>query len=200
MEFLDLLIHTDDYLTRQVEANLRMTYLIVFLIIFSESALITCPFLPGDGLLFSVGVVAASTELNFYFMTPMLIIAAFTGFIVNYRIGVWFGTLLLKKDIPILQRYYRKTHAFLEKYGVQSVLISRFFPILRTYLPFVAGVVRMDHGVFIKYSLLGAILWVVSFSTAGYLVGEIPWVRDNYGFIFLGLILLTLLPIIYAIN
>lgn len=190
-------MHTDDFLTKHVNANILLTYVILFLIIFSESAFIICPFLPGDALLFSVGVVATSTELNFYIVVPLLIIAGILGFLVNYAIGTWFGVWLLKKDIPIFQKNFQRTRSFMEQYGAQAIVISRFFPVVRTYLPFVAGIVRIDYLFFVRYTIIGAFLWVLSFTTTGYLVGEIPWVKDNYGVIFLGLILLTMLPFIY---
>jgi membrane-associated protein len=198
MDLTELLLHTDDYLIQQAEANLLITYLILFLIIFAESGSIFFPFLPGDGLLFSAGVVASATQLNVYFLLPLLILAAILGFIVNYKTGIWIGSRLINKKYPIFHRYYMPTKTFLDKHGKYSVIICRFFPIVRTYLPFVAGVVRMDYRYFVRYTVVGAFLWVSLFITVGFLLGEIPWVTENYGMIFLILILLTLLPLFVA--
>lgn len=198
MEFLELLLHTDDYLTSLVETNLWTAYLILFLIIFAESGSVFFPFLPGDGLLFSAGVVASATALNFQILLPLLMLAAILGFLLNYKTGAWVGVRLLNKGHPLFLRYYTQTKTFLDKYGMYSVLICRFFPILRTYLPFVAGVVGMDYRFFLKYTIIGAVLWVWTFTTTGYLLGKIPWVSENYGLIFLGLIFLTIIPFLIA--
>lgn len=197
MDLLELITHTDDYLNALIASNLFLAYLVIFLIIYCESAFITFPFLPGDGLLFSVGVVAASTPLNVTLTIPLLILAAILGNITNYWLGQRFGKWVLTKNNQLVTRYYQSAHDFIEKNGEKAVIISRFFPIIRTYLPFVAGIVLMPYRSFVRHSILGAIIWVLLFTLVGNLLGEVPWVRENYGLIFLGLIIVTLLPFLF---
>lgn len=199
MDLIELLLQTDEYLTRQVAANLVFAYLIIFLVIFAESGIILCPFLPGDGFLFSVGVIAASTGLNFYIVVPLCILAAILGFMVNYFFGRVTGAQLLKQQYSWFNRFYMQTHIFMQKRGNRAVILSRFFPIIRTYLPFVAGMARMDYRAFMKYTVVGAFLWVLLFTTAGFLAGEIPWVQEHYGLIFLALVILTLIPLVFSV-
>ncbi len=199
MDLLDLIMHTDDFLYEQVAANLLLSYVIIFLVIYSESGIILCPFLPGDGFLFSVGVIASSTELNIYLVILLCLIAAILGYINNYHLGRLTGNRLLKKNYKWFTRFYQNTHNFMQEYGSRAVIIGRFFPIVRTFLPFVAGMVGMEYRHFVKHTISGAIFWVLFFTLLGFLVGEIPWVQKNYGLIFLGLVLITLIPIIAAI-
>lgn len=194
MDLLELITHTDDYLNGLIAANLIVAYLVIFLIIYCESAFITFPFLPGDGLLFSVGVVSAATPLNIVLIIILLIAAAVLGNITNYGLGLRFGKWVLTRQNRMVANYYGQAHEFMDKYGEKAVIIGRFFPILRTYLPFVAGMVAMPYRTFFRLSVIGAIAWVMSFALAGNLLGEVPWVRENYGLIFLGLIIITLLP------
>ncbi|HSR61072.1 MAG TPA: VTT domain-containing protein [Robiginitalea sp.] len=194
MDLLELITHTDDYLNGLIAANLIVAYLVIFLIIYCESAFITFPFLPGDGLLFSVGVVSAATPLNIVLIIILLIAAAVLGNLTNYGLGLRFGKWVLTRQNRMVANYYGQAHEFMDKYGEKAVIIGRFFPILRTYLPFVAGMVAMPYRTFFRLSVIGAIAWVMSFALAGNLLGEVPWVRENYGLIFLGLIIITLLP------
>lgn len=199
MDLLELIMHTDDFLTQQVEANILVTYIIIFTIIYAESGIILFPFLPGDGFLFSLGVIAASTELNVYLVLPLCIIAAILGYITNYTLGKATGNHFIKKEYRWFRKFYQQTHTFLEVQGTRAVLLSRFFPIIRTYLPFVAGMAIMDYRHFIRYTIFGAVLWVLLFVLTGFLVGEIPWVQKNYGIIFLALVTITLIPLLYSL-
>lgn len=198
MDLLDLIMQTDEFLTRQVAANIMLTYMLIFLIIFAESGIILCPFLPGDGFLFSVGVIAASTDLNFYIVVPLCIIAAILGYLINYFLGKVTGDRLLKRNYSWFRRFYQQTHIFMQTRGRNAVILSRFFPIIRTYFPFVAGMAHMEYRQFVRYTILGAVLWVLLFTLTGFMVGEIPWVQQNYGLIFLGLVILTLIPLVYS--
>lgn len=195
MDLFELISNTDEFLIRSIGSNLLLTYFILFAIIFAESGIILFPYLPGDGLLFSVGVVTATTALDIYIVIPILILAAILGFLFNYRMGKFFGVWVSRKDNPYLRRSFKKTEVFIANYGQNAVIISRFFPIVRTYLPFIAGAVHMDFGVFLRQTVLGGVLWVCFFVLTGFFTGEIPWVKANYGLIFLGLVVLTLIPL-----
>ncbi len=199
MDLFELITRTDDYLNALIASNLALAYLVLFLIIYCESAFITFPFLPGDGLLFSVGVVAASTQLNIVLVIPLLTLAAILGNLTNYWLGLRFGRWVLGKEIRMVDKYYRSAREFIGKNGEKAVIIGRFFPIIRTYLPFVAGIVAMPYRSFVKHSILGAMVWVLLFTLVGNLLGEVPWVRDNYGLIFFGLIIVTLLPFLIRV-
>lgn len=196
---LELISNTDDFLLQSIEANIVATYAILFLIIFLESGIILFPFLPGDGLLFSIGVVATITPLDIYIILPLLIISAIAGFIVNYKLGTVFGRWVLQQKYTPINVAYENTRSFMSKHGEKAVIISRFFPIVRTYLPFVAGVVQMKYSVFLKQTIIGAVIWVSLFVCTGYFLGEMPWVKRNYGLIFLGLIILTIIPLLVHI-
>ncbi|MDC6350285.1 VTT domain-containing protein [Zeaxanthinibacter sp. PT1] len=199
MDLIDLIGNTDEYLIEQVTANLVLTYLILFAIIFSESGIILCPFLPGDGLLFSIGVVATVSPLNIYIVIPLLSLAAILGYLFNYHLGRSFGRWILERDYKTIRRAYSKTEIFMKDHGQKAVIISRFFPIVRTYVPFVAGVVQMNYGVFRRQTFVGGVLWVSIFCLTGFFTGEIPWVKENYGLIFLGLVVLTMLPFLFQV-
>ncbi len=199
MDLIDLISNTDEYLIEQVTANLILTYLILFAIIFSESGIILCPFLPGDGLLFSIGVVTAVTPLNIYIIIPLLSLAAILGYLFNYRLGSTFGRWILDRDIETIRKAYYKTDIFMRDHGGKAVIISRFFPIVRTYVPFVAGAVQMNYKLFRRQTVVGGVLWVSLFCLTGFFTGEIPWVKANYGLIFLGLIILTILPFLFKV-
>jgi membrane-associated protein len=199
MELLELITHTDDYLRSLIDSNLVMAYLIIFLIIYCESAFIAFPFLPGDGLLFSVGVVAASSPLNILLIIPLLVMAAILGNLTNYQLGLRFGQWVLTRNNRLVASYYRSADEFILKNGAKAVVLGRFFPIIRTYVPFVAGMVAMPYQAFFRHTVVGAMVWVVSFSLVGNLLGEVAWVKDNYGLIFLGLIVITLLPFLFRV-
>lgn len=192
---MELISRTDDFLIDSIASNITLTYIILFAIIFSESGIIIFPFLPGDGLLFSIGVVATFTPLNLYIAIPLLILAAILGFLLNYKLGAIFGKWVIQKNIPFVKKSFHKTAVFMTNHGSSAVIFSRFFPIVRTYLPFIAGMVKMNFKDFYKKTILGAFLWVLLFVFTGYFTGEIPWVKENYGIIFLGLIVVSIVPL-----
>jgi len=200
-ELLELVIHTDQVLLKIVSANLMEAYVILFLIIFSETGLLFFPFLPGDGLLFSAGVIAASTPLNIVWLVPLLIIAAILGNVTNYYVGTFFGHKLEKSQnrfvVKYLIPYIHKTRNFYDKYGAKSIIIGRFFPVIRTYIPFFAGLSGFQYSKYFSYTVIGSIIWVPFFSLLGYFTGENPWVKNNFLLIFLGLIIVTLIPFFY---
>ncbi len=199
--FIDIILHIDIHLQIWVTDYRTWTYLILFAIIFMETGLVVTPFLPGDSLLFAAGMVAALNghPLNIIILIPLLILAAFTGDNTNYFIGKMLGQTVYEKNYRLIRReYLDKTHAFYEKHGGKTLIIARFMPIIRTFAPFVAGVGTMTYFRFISFSIVGNILWVVSFSLAGFFFGNIPLVKNNFTIVIFGIIILSLLPMLIA--
>ena len=200
--FLDIILHIDKHLQLWVTEYQTWTYLILFIIIFMETGLVVTPFLPGDSLLFAAGMIAAldGHPLNIIFLIPLLILAAFSGDNTNYFFGKLLGQTVYEKNYRLIRReYLDKTHAFYEKHGGKTLIIARFMPIIRTFAPFVAGVGIMSYFRFISFSIVGNILWVVSFSLAGFFFGNIPLVKNNFTVVVLGIIFISLLPMIIAL-
>ncbi len=212
---LDIILHIDIHLFKWVDEYHTWTYLILFLIIFMETGLVVTPFLPGDSLLFAAGMVAAGNlpatvnagtmaaatghPLNILVLILLLICAAFSGDNTNYFIGRLLGKTVYEKNYRLIRReYLDKTHAFYEKHGGKTLIIARFMPIIRTFAPFVAGVGTMRYFRFISFSFVGNVLWVVSFSLAGYFFGNIPVVKHNFTIVILSIIFVSLLPMIIA--
>ncbi len=201
--FLDIILHIDIHLQQWVTDYRTWTYLILFFIIFMETGLVVTPFLPGDSLLFAAGMVAAMNgqPLNIFILIPLLILAAFGGDNTNYFFGKLLGKTVYEKNYRLIRReYLDKTHAFYEKHGGKTLIIARFMPIIRTFAPFVAGVGTMHYFRFISFSFVGNVLWVVSFSLAGYFFGNIPMVKHNFTIVILGIIFISLLPMIIAVT
>jgi len=201
MDFLiDLVLHIDQKLVDLVNHYGTLTYVILFLIIFIETGLIVMPFLPGDSLLFAVGTVAAidNSPLHIAFIIPLLICAALLGDNVNYVVGRLAGkTIKSKRKILFLKKeYIEQTEHFYERYGVKTIIIARFVPIVRTVAPFVAGAGNMFYGKYITFCIFGALLWVVSLTMLGYWFGNIPLVKDNFEIVILGFIVLSITPMI----
>ncbi len=200
--FLDIILHIDIHLQKWVTDYQTWTYLILFIIIFMETGLVVTPFLPGDSLLFAAGMVAAlqGNPLNILFLIPLLILAAFTGDNTNYFFGKILGQTVYEKNYRLIRReYLDKTHAFYEKHGGKTLIIARFMPIIRTFAPFVAGVGTMKYFRFISFSIVGNVLWVVSFSLAGFFFGNIPMVKKNFTMVVLGIIFISILPMLIAL-
>lgn len=200
MEFIsviiDFILHIDQHLTELSAQYGTWIYAILFLIIFCETGLVVTPFLPGDSLLFAAGGIAAIGEMNIHVMVLLLITSAIIGDAVNFMIGKYFGAkLFANPDSKIFKRsYLDKTHKFYEKYGGKTIIIARFVPIVRTFAPFVAGMANMHYGRFIRYNVIGAVLWVVLFSYAGYFFANIPVVKNNLGLVLGAIIVISVLP------
>jgi membrane-associated protein len=200
--FLDLILHLDKTLVNVVHDYGNLTYLILFLIIFTETGVVIFPFLPGDSLLFVAGALAAQPNpntgeplLNIAYLIPLLLAAAFLGDNLNYFIGDYLGPRVFREDFKLLKRkYLEQTQAFYAKHGGQTIIMARFVPIVRTFAPFVAGVGTMTYRHFASYSIVGAVLWVVSLTLAGYFLGSIPWVKNNFTFVIYGIVLFSVLP------
>ncbi len=201
---IDFILHIDDHLVEIVNDYQTWTYLILFLIIFVETGVVVMPFLPGDSLLFAAGMLAAQpNDLNIWIMIILLLIAAITGDSLNYAIGKHFGMRITRFRLfgkqMVTDAQLEKTHSFYEKYGSKTIVIARFVPIVRTLAPFVGGIGRMKYSTFITYNVVGAILWVVGITLAGYFLGNIPIIRDNFSKVVLIIILLSILPIIFEV-
>ena len=204
MEFItqaiDFFLHLDKYLTIIVNEYGTLTYLILFLIVFTETGLVFMPLLPGDSLLFATGALAASTgALNIWLVIILLIIAALLGDNVNYFVGRYLGAAIKKRErILFLKReYLEKTEAFYEKHGGRTVIMARFIPIVRTVAPFVAGAGSMNYSRYIVYCVIGALLWVPSLSLLGYFFGQLEFVKKNFELVVFAIIGISVLPIIW---
>jgi len=171
-------------------------YLILFLIIFAETGLVIFPFLPGDSILFIAGTVTATADLNVHLLVIVLITAAILGDTINYSVGHYIGPRAFDKADSrwFKQDHLRRTQAFYEKYGGVTIIIGRFVPIIRTFAPFLAGVAGMKYPRFLSYNVVGAVAWIVSLVYAGYLFGNIPWVKANLTLIVFLIVVVSLMP------
>ncbi|WP_207422378.1 DedA family protein [Desertivirga brevis] len=198
---IDFILHIDKHLVDIVSEYKTWTYLILFLIIFAETGFVVTPFLPGDSLLFAAGALIATgdTGLDIYLMGVILIVAAITGDAVNYFMGRSIGLRVFKPGNKILKvEYYQQTSAFFNKHGGKAVMFSRFLPIIRTVAPFVAGVGHMPFHRFTMYNIIGGIFWIISFLGLGYAFGNIPVVKENFTLVVFAIILISVIPPVYA--
>lgn len=202
MEIVDYLLHIDLYLQDLLMNYSSWFYVILFVIIFCETGLVVLPFLPGDSLLFASGMLAAAfpEHLHITLLFLILFMAAVLGDTLNYTIGQRFGDILLHKTIRgkriIQENTLLKTQHFFDKYGAKTIVIARFVPIVRTLAPFVAGLSQMHYATFIKYNIVGALLWVSILMFAGYFLGTLPFIKNNFEYIVLVIILFSLLPVL----
>jgi len=199
LQFVDYFRHLDAHLTELTRQYGAWTYGILFAIIFCETGLVVTPFLPGDSLLFAAGSIAAmpNSGLNVVLMWALLLVAAVAGDTVNYWIGHKVGLRVFKPDAKILKTaYLDKTEEFFARYGGKTIILARFMPIVRTYAPFVAGASRMNYGKFFFYNVVGGILWVTAFVWAGYFFGNIPVVKENFEYVVIAIIILSIVPAI----
>ena len=193
---IDFILHIDQHLIELTQTYGLWIYAILFLIVFCETGLVVTPFLPGDSLLFAAGAVAALGGMDVHIAAALLLAAAVIGDAVNFAIGKYFGEkLFAKPDSRVFKReYLDKTHAFYEKYGGKTIILARFVPIVRTFAPFVAGMGDMHYGHFIRYNIIGALMWVGLLTYAGYFFGELPVVKNNFGLVVIGIIVVSVLP------
>jgi membrane-associated protein len=202
-DLIDFILHFDKHLAEFVVDYGTWVYGILFAIVFAETGLVITPFLPGDSLLFATGALAARGILNPWLASGLLIAAAILGDGVNYAVGKYIGprAFTATEDTSLFSRltnrdHLLKAHAFFEKYGGKAVVLGRFVPIVRTFVPFVAGAGAMSYPAFAFYNVTGAFLWVGVCLGAGYLFGNIPIVRDNFTLITLGIVFVSVLPIL----
>ena len=175
-------------------------YALLFVIVFIETGLVVWPFLPGDSLLFVTGALAAAGGMDIFLVMGVLIAAALTGDNVNYFIGRWVGPRVFhyERSRWFNPEYLARTHAFYERHGGKTIILARFIPIVRTYVPFVAGIGTMPYGRYIGFCIAGAVLWVVSLCGVGYFFGNIPAVKNNLTVVILLIVLLSISPGLYA--
>jgi membrane-associated protein len=198
-QFIDIVLHLDKHLAILVQQYGLWIYGILFVIIFSETGFVVTPFLPGDSLLFVAGALAAIGEggMDIVTLIGVLTLAAVLGNTVNYHVGRFLGPKVFHWENS---RFFNrdalvKTHAFYEKHGGKTLVISRFLPLFRTFAPFVAGIGAMSYAKFTMFNLIGALAWVVSLCLAGYWLGNMPWVKANLTLIIVGIIIVSLVPV-----
>lgn len=198
MALIDFILHIDLHLVEIIQNYGTWTYLIFFLIIFSETGFVVTPFLPGDSLIFVIGALGAKGALSFNFSLLLLILAALGGNTLNYFIGRMIGhkMLAMKNSRLIKKEYLNKTHAFYQKHGGKAIILSRFVPIIRTFAPFVAGLGKMSFYRYSVYNLIGGTSWVLLFMFAGFFFGNIPAVKHNFTYVIFAIIFVSLLPTI----
>jgi membrane-associated protein len=205
-ELIDLLLHVDRYLFDLVADHGIWIYAILFLIVFAETGLVVTPFLPGDSLLFATGALAATGALNLWLAAGLLLTAAIIGDAVNYAVGRSAGmrVIELARTDPRWGRwvnpaYIARAHEFFERRGGRAIVLGRFVPIVRTFVPFVAGVAEMSYSTFALYNVTGAIAWVGICVGAGYLFGNVPIIKNNFSLVALGIVVVSLLPMVFEI-
>ncbi len=194
--FVDLFVHLDRHLAEVIQNYGTWTYALLFAIIFMETGLVVTPFLPGDSLLFAAGSFAALGALDVRLLFVLLVTAAVVGDNLNYAIGHYLGPKVFhyERSRFFNPEHLRKTHGFYEKYGVKTIIIARFVPIVRTFSPFVAGVGAMSYPRFLAFDVLGGTLWVGVCVFAGYFFGNLPFVRKNFSLVVLVIILISVMP------
>jgi membrane-associated protein len=194
---IDLILHLDKYLGEIIQNYGTWTYLLMFIVIFMETGFVVTPFLPGDSLIFAAGAFAGLGYLHIGILFLVLGAAAIAGDTANYWIGHYIGPRAFSGNIRFLKKeYLDRTHAFYEKHGGKTIIIARFIPIIRTFAPFVAGIGAMTYPRFIAYNVIGGLAWVALFSFGGYFFGNLPVVQQNFFFVILVIIFISILPAI----
>jgi membrane-associated protein len=200
MGIVDFVLHFDKHLLDFVHDYGSWVYAILFTIIFAETGFVVTPFLPGDSLLFAAGALCATGELNLAAMLGLLIFAAFAGNAVNYSVGRFVGPRVFQSGHRLLnQQYLDRAHAFFEQYGGKAIVLGRFVPIVRTFVPFVAGAAQMTTGSFVAYNAAGAIAWVSLCLLAGWFFGNIPIIKNNFSLVTIGIVFVSILPMLFEL-
>ena len=201
MWLVDFILHIGEHLQELVNNYGNWIYAILFAIVFCETGLVVLPFLPGDSMLFAAGTIAAVGDMNIFVLIGLLIVAAILGDFVNFEIGKHFGQKLFSNPNSKIfkQSYLQQTHDYYEKYGGRTIIIARFIPIVRTFAPFVGGMGNMNYAQFARYNIVGAVLWVVSFTTLGYFFGQLPFVKEHFSWIMIAIIVFSVVPMIVEI-
>jgi len=202
MNLLNWLLHVDTQLISFIANYGALTYALLFFIVFAETGFVIFPFLPGDSLLFTTGSLCAqlSTGMNIWFSFALLSLAAFSGNMLNYTLGRIIGPHVFsrKQHWLLNQEYLQSAHDFYERHGAKMLILARFIPIIRTFAPFVAGIGNMTLSVFLWLNAISAVLWVGVILTAGYFLGQIPWISTHFSVVIYGIIAVSLLPVIIA--
>lgn len=202
---IDLVLHLDAHLAEFVASYGMWVYALLFVIIFCETGLVITPFLPGDSLLFATGALSASGILNIWVVLSLLLTAAILGDAVNYSIGHYLGPKIFVAEDKagfwhraLNRDHLNKAHRFFQKYGGKAIVLARFVPIVRTFVPFVAGAGSMAYSSFFLFNVTGALLWVGICTSAGYAFGNMPMVRENFTAVVIGIVVISLLPIVWG--
>jgi membrane-associated protein len=195
-DFIDIILHLDRYLGNIIQMYGAWTYSILFFIIFFETGFVITPFLPGDSLLFAAGTFAAIGSLNVFYVIMLLASAAILGDTANYHIGKFVGEKIYEREnLKLIKKEHLiEARSFYEKYGSFTIVIGRFIPIIRTFVPFVAGIGEMRYFKFLFYNALGGALWVLLFTLGGYYFGKLQIVKDHFGFVTIAIIVISLMP------
>ncbi|HEY8804850.1 MAG TPA: VTT domain-containing protein [Clostridium sp.] len=196
INFVNGLMHIDKYLALIIQQYGVLTYVVIFVIIFIETGLVITPFLPGDSMLFAAGALAGIGSMNIVTLLIVVYLAAVLGDTANYHIGKKIGKKILEKEEVrfINKEYLVKAQTFYEKHGSMTIVIGRFIPIIRTFVPFVAGVGEMNYSKFIPYNIIGGGLWVSLFLGGGYLFGNLSFIKDHFSYVLIAIIIISLLP------
>lgn len=199
-QLLSLVLHIDRHLFALAEAYGPLLYLILFIVVFCETGLVVTPFLPGDSLLFAAGAVAGAGRLSYPLLTGVLLAAAIAGDGVNYILGRRAGPAVFNRNTRLLNKaHLLKAHAFYERHGGKTVVLARFIPVVRTFAPFTAGIALMHPVTFLFYNCAGAVLWVAGLVSAGYFLGNIPWVQNHFSLVVYAIIIVSLLPVVWEV-
>jgi len=200
LKIIDFILHVDVYLSDIIARYGTWTLSLLFLIIFLETGLVVTPFLPGDSLIFAAATFAARGALNPWALFVLLSVAAVAGDTVNYWIGHRVGARAYTGEIKwIKKEYMERTHAFFEKHGGKTIFMARFVPIIRTFAPFVAGVSQMTYGFFIRWNVIGGVVWVAIFTLLGYFFGNIPFVQKNFELVIIAIIVISVIPAVVEV-
>lgn len=200
-KLIDFILHIDVHLAEIISDYGTWTYAVLFAIIFAETGLVVLPFLPGDSLLFAAGAFCTKPEtgLNVHLLAGLLTIAAILGDTLNYWLGAKIGPKVFsREDSPFLRKkHLERAHAFFEKYGGRAIILARFVPIVRTFVPFVAGIGQMSYRRFLAFNVIGGFVWIYFFIYLGYAVGAQPAVQKNFKLVILAIIFISVLPIVF---
>lgn len=194
---LDYGLHLDQHLALFIQHVGAWSYLVIFLVTFAETGVVLAPMLPGDSMLFATGLLAGRGDLNILLLLSVYLGAAIGGYTFNFWVGNKLGAWFLEKygERFIKKEYLVRTHAFFEKRGGKTILIARFVPIVRTFAPFIAGMVKMNHRHFVLYNVLGGFLWILTLVGGGYCFGNVPLIRDHFTLVVFGIIFVSLWPV-----
>ncbi len=199
---IDIVLHLDSHLVELLHDYGFWVYFILFAIVFAETGFVVTPFLPGDALLFAAGALAAvdsSGTLSAPLVCLTLIVAAVTGNTTNYHIGRWIGPPAFSGKYRFLKvEYLRRTEDFFARHGSMTLVFARFVPIVRTCVPFVAGIARMPYARFQSYNVIGALIWVLSLVWAGFFFGNLPFIKNNFGLFTIGIVIVSVLPMAWV--
>lgn len=190
------MLHLDKHLASIVAEHGRATYAILFGVVFCETGLVLTPFLPGDSLLFACGALSALGSLDLATLLVVFLTSAFLGDAANYAAGKFLGAAAVSKGL-VKQEFVAKTEKFYRKHGARTVVLARFVPIVRTFAPFVAGIAAMPYSTFSAFNAVGALVWVLSLTLAGAAFGNLPLVKDNFGAVVLGIVAVSLVPLVF---